>query len=629
MVGGIAMASDKGLKGRTVAGDAAGPVVPSRAVAGWALLVALVGALLYVQTLSYDYAMDDYSVIVENVITRQGAPAVGEIMTTAYRHGHSSGSDGLYRPISKAIFAVLWGMGNGSPAPMHAVNVLAYGITGALLFLTLFHWLGRRTAPALFAAMLFIAMPIHTEVVANIKSLDEILALIGFLWASLCLWRREREPTALRTLGVVAGCALSMWSKESAITFLPLYPAALYVFGRATLGRAFAASIPCFLVSGAFLLTRMVVLQGFRRGAFDASDNFLVALDPMERIPTAISIVGRYLTEMLVPTRLTFDASLQEIPVVGFGDAAALASVAVSLGMAVVAVWGLRRRSVFGFAMLAWFSTASVSSNLVMLIGTNYGERLMYAPSFGIAMAVGCLLARSWRNEDDDASVRRHAIAAALVAVVVAVWAVVVVRRNPVWADNNALYESGVITAPKSMRTQFYLGNHLMKEMHLSKFPKEEHPAILARAVAALEKSIEMWPKFAEPHVQLGLIAWRAKDNAKAIGHYKDALAINPNMPTAHNNLGAVYASQQKNREALDCFVKASKVNPSYADAWSNAGLMYHVLGQKNEAVSSYKKAISLNNADLRAMRNLAVILKEQGSPDAAMWEQRAAALGR
>lgn len=620
------MASAKELKGRNET-SAVGPLVPTRAVGLWALVVAVAGVLLYVQTLSYDYAMDDYSVIVENVITRQGSQAVGEIMTTAYRHGHSSGSDGLYRPISKAVFAVLWGMGDGSPAPMHAVNVLMYALTGALAFLVLYHWLGGHLAGALFGAVLFIGMPIHTEVVANIKSLDEILALFGFLWASLALWRREQEPTFLRTLGVVLGCALSMWSKESAITFLPLYPAALYVFARSSVGRAFAASIPCFLVAGAFLLTRMIVLRGHRSSSFDPSDNFLVALEPLERIPTAISIVGRYLTQMLAPTSLTFDASLQQIPVVGFGSFAALASLVVLLGMGALAVLGLRTRSVFGFAMLAWFSTASVSSNLVMLIGTNYGERLMYAPSFGIAMAVGCLLARTWRVGEGDTGLRRHVVAAVLVAATLVAWSVVTVRRNPVWADNNALYESGVVTAPNSMRTQFYLGNHLMKEAHLAKFPKEEHPRILARATQALEKSIEMWPKFAEPHVQLGLIAWRAKDNAKAIGHYKDALVINPNIPTGHNNLGVVYASQQKNKEALECFLKASRVNPSYADAWSNAGLMHHVLNQKNEAAAAYKKAISLNNADARAMRNLSMILKEQGNPDAALWAQRASAI--
>jgi hypothetical protein len=460
MVEDIAMASAKELKGRNET-SAVGPLVPTRAVGLWALVVAVAGVLLYVQTLSYDYAMDDYSVIVENVITRQGSQAVGEIMTTAYRHGHSSGSDGLYRPISKAVFAVLWGMGDGSPAPMHAVNVLMYALTGALAFLVLYHWLGGHLAGALFGAVLFIGMPIHTEVVANIKSLDEILALFGFLWASLALWRREQEPTFLkdarrrprmRLVDVVEGIRDHL-------------PASLS--GGALRVRALERRSRVRGVDPVLPRRRSVPADAHDRPAlgtassFDPSDNFLVALEPLERIPTAISIVGRYLTQMLAPTSLTFDASLQQIPVVGFGSFAALASLVVLLGMGALAVLGLRTRSVFGFAMLAWFSTASVSSNLVMLIGTNYGERLMYAPSFGIAMAVGCLLARTWRVGEGDTGLRRHVVAAVLVAATLVAWSVVTVRRNPVWADNNALYESGVVTAPNSMRTQFYLGNHL------------------------------------------------------------------------------------------------------------------------------------------------------------------------
>ncbi|MFM9007327.1 MAG: hypothetical protein ACKORE_01965, partial [Bacteroidota bacterium] len=97
----------------------------------------------------------------------------------------------------------------------------------------------------------------------------------------------------------------------------------------------------------------------------------------------------------------------------------------------------------------------SVSSNLFMLIGTHYGERLMYMPSFGLILALALLLQRVPSMGSSKASELNPFLLACVVPVCV-VFAVLTMMRNPVWANNGTLYASGLKSAPNSVRVQYY-----------------------------------------------------------------------------------------------------------------------------------------------------------------------------
>ena len=92
----------------------------------WGYLLALIAFLLYAETLSYQYTLDDYSVIIENNSTRKGAGAIAEFFSTSYRYGYIFTSDELYRPLSKFILALQWSISPENPMIGHLFNVLLY-----------------------------------------------------------------------------------------------------------------------------------------------------------------------------------------------------------------------------------------------------------------------------------------------------------------------------------------------------------------------------------------------------------------------------------------------------------------------------------------------------------------------
>src|SRR5207247_1959299 len=64
-----------------------------------------------------------------------------------------------------------------NPHLSHLVNILLYGLTGFLLYVTFRKLLSDYASIYwFFICLFFIAHPVHTEVVANIKSRDEMLS---------------------------------------------------------------------------------------------------------------------------------------------------------------------------------------------------------------------------------------------------------------------------------------------------------------------------------------------------------------------------------------------------------------------------------------------------------------------
>jgi len=87
-------------------------------------IVALIGIVCYIRTITFNYTLDDFSIIKENRVTTMGASGIPTIFTTPYRFGYTTQGDQLYRPIPKSILAILWSVSPNNPMPGHLVNVI-------------------------------------------------------------------------------------------------------------------------------------------------------------------------------------------------------------------------------------------------------------------------------------------------------------------------------------------------------------------------------------------------------------------------------------------------------------------------------------------------------------------------
>ena len=195
------------------------------------LIIAAFAFLLYAQTISYKYVNDDVGIIKTNTYVKSGISGIPKILKTDYWDGCKwDFHDALYRPASLVMFAIEWQFFPDNPQIGHFINVLLYAITCWLLFQLLFKIFDNKNLTIPFVCtLLFVAHPIHTEVVCNIKSRDEILCLLfGILSIFFLISYYSNKRLGYLILGSLF-YFLSLLSKESGISFLLLIPLILYI----------------------------------------------------------------------------------------------------------------------------------------------------------------------------------------------------------------------------------------------------------------------------------------------------------------------------------------------------------------------------------------------------------------
>ncbi len=416
----------------------------------WGLGAAALAFLLYANTLGHSYCLDDFASIKDNIVVKGGLKNLGTIFSTEYRFGAWNSPGSLYRPLSLAMFAWEWQVAPDKPFLPHLINVALYALTGWLLFITLRRvltgWEGSASvSPTLVAGVatvLFVAHPAHTEVVANIKSRDEIVMFLGVMGAIYCLWRSFSGGTKWMVAAALSYTA-GIFSKESGIVFLALIPLAMWFFTKKTTGEILMKTLWFAAPSAIFLIIRSQVL-GSQKGkeATSALDNFILAAPNIaEQKASAFMMVTKYFQTLLAPFDLVNEIGYAAAKPVGFSDWRALLGVAIMAGLAALFFWGISKRNLLAFTAGWFLATFGLVSNIAFPIGTSYGERLLYVPSLALVLALAFLLVKYLKVNELPT---RKTLLFGITGVVVAAFALYTISRNPAWKDSITLYQTDI-----------------------------------------------------------------------------------------------------------------------------------------------------------------------------------------
>jgi hypothetical protein len=436
---------------------------PLRDVRAAAVTVALVGAVVYANSLWNDFAFDDVHIIPRNTAIHSLSTLPGAL-TQPYWPDAYGRELGLWRPVTTGSFGIFYALGGGSPVVYHAANVLGHAAVSALVVL-----LAVALIPlpaALAAGLVFAVHPVHVEAVSNIVGYAEIVSAAAILLACL-VHLRGPTPSGWRQALTIGGLyAIAFGAKESGVTLPGLIFLVDAVRRRATVRdvgdyarerwRVYGVMA---VVAGALLVGRWLVL-GSVANPFPPLGADLLTQIP--RIWTLGEVWTHYVRLWLLPTELYADYSPNVIPISLGWHAGNLAGVAVAVGVLLVALAAWRRDSARSFAFgVVWFVIAvSPTSNAFFLSGVILAERTLYLPSVGLALATGWLVARL-------ASDRPHATAVVL-SVALALASVKTWTRTPVWRDNQTFFNALLAEAPHSGRAQWILGDEFLKSGNVS-----------------------------------------------------------------------------------------------------------------------------------------------------------------
>ena len=586
-------------------------------------IILFLSFFVYSNTFRNGYVLDDFSVIKENWVVKRGVESISTIMKTSYRYGYWSSADDLYRPLSLVMYAVEWELWPDNPKPGHVINVLLYALACVLLFSTLRKILYKYNVFLPFVTTLLFALhPLHTEVVANIKSRDEILC---FFFLVLTLKFAVQFANTSKNKWVFFGAVsylFAFFSKESAITFLAVIPLVIYFFtdvsNRKNLIFSLAMLIPAFI----FLAVRSKVLGNQPEMALVSSaDNLLVAApDLLTRHATAIKILGKYLWMFVVPYPLVSDYSFNQISISGWGNLWVLISFAVLILMAVFAIRKIKTRHILAFSALFFFITISLYSNILMLIGSSFAERFLFIPSLAFSLATSWAILKILKTQMNNVPVvaannffKTHRLPVFILLPVLIIYSGEIFTRNKEWNSNLSLYSADVVKSPNSAHMRYYYGLVLMKDKALNKNAQVEHPEYLDSAIVQFSTATKIIPTFADAYDQIGLAYYRKNMNDSALKYYQIALSYNPAKSITYSNMGVIYFNQNKFDKALEVYEKAVKYDPAFSDAWMNLGSTLGTLGRGKEAIEAFQKCIEFNPQNAMATYFISITYKGMG----------------
>ena len=137
-------------------------------------------------------------------------------------------------------------------------------------------------------------------------------------------------------------------------------------------------------------------------------------------------------------------------------------------------------------------------------------------------------------------------------------------------------------------------------------------------AERSLRKALDINPKNANAHNNLGTILAERGMFPEAKVHFARAIQCEPNQGDAHKNLGALLVRQGNFEEAVVHYREAVRVNPLSFSAQLGLGMALSEVGRLDEATGHLSEAEHLAPNDPLAHYQLGMAWHRQGKPDQA-----------
>lgn len=638
-------------------------------------LLFLLALLLYSNTFKHRFVLDDHGIIKNNKYTK--APISLEntktIFSTPLRKGDVSDlENSLYRPFVKQIFNIEWNVFKGDPHSFHVVNTIFYAITCVFIFFVLYDMMKKKWVIPFLISLLFLVHPLHVESVANVKSADEILSLLGIVMALRCIQLYVTKQKALYLGFAILSFLMGSFSKESTIVALAIFPLFIYFYTEADLKKNGMISAVMALCSGFFLLCRHFSLRGYPEPSpLSAMDNYLVECpNGASRIASAINTLGLYLKTFFIPHPLSCDYSYSSLSPVTFASPYFLLAFAVLTALFVFALMKLKVKENIAFGILWFFISISIVSNVFFLIGTSFGERLMFTPSLGLTMALVFALAHFLKtnsgNEGFLTEFKKAPLLFGIVLLVSAVFAVKTYSRNADWKTDFKLFSRDINYYPNATHLLFYMGNHLsgnerkevlnyeMIELGytyqqiMDSSAKENNNSIYY-----FTKSLSIFPALpSDGYNQLGKAYYNSGQLDSAEKYYNMAFERDTTNGIFINNLGTVYYTQasrlvpiinnygsagrvdsanfyfqKRVNDVLKSrvyFIKAHQKDSTESDFTNNIACSYGDLGVPDSAIFWFEKSVKLDPLDTTALKFLEITWRNlQNNQKADEWHKK------
>jgi Flp pilus assembly protein TadD len=331
-----------------------------------------------------------------------------------------------------------------------------------------------------------------------------------------------------------------------------------------------------------------------------------VVLDPVARLATAVFVVARYVTLLILPVGL--DAHYPYAPYESLWSPVVIVAglIVMVVGLAVRRLY--RSNSRHRMAIVWTFVTL-----LPVLAFGRFGDvimadRFLYIPSMGFAVLFASGVA--WLRRDLAPWQRGH-VPVVIASVILALFCVAGIKRCRVWRDDLPLFSNMVETSPASALVRNNLGQALYDRGRQDE------------AVIEFREAIRLEPEYAMAHNNLASALEMKGELLQAVPHYFTALRLAPGLFEARVNAGHLLVQLGDTDRGLEMLREVTDDHPRSTKALY---ALAHALDETNRGDEAlpYLRRVSQENPEFPNAHYLrGKILLERGLPELAAASMR------
>jgi len=592
------------------------------------ILLIVVAAGVFFNTLNNDFHLDDYYRVVDN-------PGI-QTLSKPWRHFVDPGTMSSlpritqYRPLLPLTLSINFRLHKYSLPGYHLVNFIFHIIAGILVYFLclelLTHWAKHkyeektRSDIALVVSLLFTIHPIAGIVVNYISSRDLILMQVFLLGSFLAYVRMRRLGMApARWAFVLLLLAFSLLSKKNAVAAPALILIFEFTLARQRLNdiRAWARAIPFALV--------VLALFAFTK--------FFLGFSDFEKWPTFTwsSFWPYPLTQAKVHlTHYLFNFfwpwSIRQLPNVEatgkLFEPEVILGVIFILGTLIVA-WRMRRENpLITFCILGYWTLLAPTSSFIPLYQPSVHYRPYPASPF-FFLAIALVMVKFIKEKP----------LVLISAPFILYFAVASMLLNKTWKTGELLWAHSI-----------KYGGHPLAHINFARSLNDRRDP---RVREHFERALQMAPNYVLAHINLGLLMIDLGERDEGLAHVRRAVRLRPYWGQTHFWLSHAYTKLGMHAEAAGSSAQSAKIVsrnlryqykaaldaqrvgdyqgslkhleaceeilPGHSDTFFLRGFALQKIGNLDEAVKYYRMHLELDPGHKQVEFNLAHALMTQG----------------
>lgn len=552
------------------------------------LLLLLLCFLFYANSLSNGYAIDDEYVTVTNPtnvehpnhpFVSKGFSGIPDIFGSSYV---IEGDQNFgYRPIVLTTYAIEYAFFGANAGVSHFVNIVLYALVALLIYVLIrrvFEEKGRWLA--LIVSAFWVIHPMHTEVVNNLKSRDELLCMTFGLLASLCFVSFVKTKRWWLIGAGLLTLSLAFLSKETALAFLGIIPLLMYFKDASQWKVIGMITVLVLLVVVGFNRVRMSALQDHTNREYAYYENpLLVEPDQHSESALASYVYGWYSLHMLVPVKQVSYYGFEAIEMQDWTKPLVWVSAVFHLLLLLLGLVWLRRKHPVSLGVLLYIGVLFGFSNLMKPIVGIVADRFTFIASLGFSLAIGWCI---WYGYEKLKDKKANNLLIGGLALLLIGFAIITWNRNSEWKDKLTLFAADVAKAPRSAKLHTLYASALTE--YGSPFKIEE-----ARFTQQQNMLVQQAASQGQTYVPERYSVAMAPILEQVKSHYQSAIEIYPEYGAALNNLAHVYLQyEQDGASAQPLLERSVAVDSSYLPARLNLAYCMVVSGDLDGAAGHY-----------------------------------------